>query len=338
MIALSYRKSSMKRFNPDNFYSKELNHHCSESINLKKPGIELLAQYLHFKYGSNITWSPCFLICTEEINQLALQEQASYRHAFIVHNTIGQTESSVFVAYIKENNQKAIIYSDAKGSDRVLAKKLADTTELQVYASQKIRLSTAYLSHIDALVFARDITRINLETGNYYMPNLIEKLESRSFLFEGYKDFCMPNKLLKTSVFNELVLDEFDRNDASLTIHKHETLAAFRARFSYGDEPTYLHEKGIKYADIINIQFYLNEVEQALGRNVSLVVKNKFINGAKNTLALSKHLHDFSENFLRLMSQPGIKNIPTELLSNSIFYKTRSKQATVATLASCTLS
>jgi len=325
----------MKRFNPEEFYSTQLNSHFHEDINLKKPGIELIAQYLNHKYNTKITCSSCFLTCVQTIIQLSNLKlsQTHYRHAFIVPY---KTDHSVFIAYIKENNREVLMYSDAKGCDGKLATHLTETTGMPLYASQEERLSTGYLSHIDALVFARDVTRINTNTMLYYMPNLIEALASKTLVCGGYKGFRMPNKLLKTTQLSHLISTEQNTRLTSEKVHKNETLTQFRARYSYDGEPTYLQEKGIKYAAILQIQFYINAIEKELARTLSQEIKHKFIIGAKNTFVSHPTLHTFAANFLLLLSQPSIESIPSELLFNSIFYKKTPEQAHT-TLSSCTI-
>ena len=323
----------MKRFNPDNFYSKELpDNRFHETIRLKQPGIELIAEYLNIKYGTHISCSPCFLICAEEIHQLSIEhhKQAHYRHAFIVQNEVNH---AVLLVYVKEHYQEVILYSDAKGYDGKLALKLAETIGLPFYASRQEHIITGYLSHINALVFARDITRMDTKTVLYYMSNLIETLNKTSRVCGGYKDFMLPNKLLKTTQSIEIISNEVTQQK----IHKNETLAMFQARYSYGSESTYLQEKSMKYADIIKIIFYLNAIEQELECRLAPIVKHKFIIGAKNTLTSNNRLHEFAEHFLSLIAKPSLNELPSELLYNSIFYKKTPTQ-TDAILPSCILS
>jgi len=331
----------MERFNSEDFYSTELNEHYHEDINLKTRGNELIAEYLNFKYRTNISHALCFSACISMICKLRddMVDKKDYRHAFIVQSDTD--DHSFFIAYIKENNESAIIYNDAINFDHTFVEKISEATGIQVYTNRKTRLNTLYLSHIDALVFARDVTRMIPETNYFYMRNLIPTLNSRHVGFKpsNHKDFRLPNLFLKTTQRPEVILEEQDNIHLDQKIHKTETLAQFRARYSYGDaESSYLHEKGIKYIRIIEIMFYMNQIEGILGKKLSRLLKCKFITEAKNRLTLNGDLHDCAEKFLRLLSQPGTKKIPQSLVSEAFFNKKNHEPTTADILSSCTMS
>ena len=330
----------MNPFNPEDFYSTQgVNNQFQENINLKPPGIELTAQYLNNKYNTNITYSPCILACIGKIIKLSQlkHQRTHYRQAFIIQK---KANLSVFIAYVQENNEEAIVYCNSSGSDETWAIKLAEDTYIQVYTSKNITSNTPYLSHIDALVLARDVIRKNTD-GNYYdIQNLIDLLKSRSFECRGYKGFRMPVQLLKTSPLSFFILTEKDRVNASQKIYKNQTLTEFTARYSHKNEPTYIQEKSIKYAGIIQLQFYLNEIEKVIGRKLPFLYKREYIVGAKNTLASGIDLHNFAKYFLDSLSKSAIRPFFSEVVSNPIFNKKDTKQptATLPKLPSCAVS
>jgi len=278
---------------------------------------------------------------------LARKQPGEYRVAFIV----GITHSTPII-YMKENNKEAVLIAGTKGaklSDKDLAA-LQVSPEVPIYMVQNPRQTDFVSCHTDAVIFGKDATGKNSEQ-HYLVPNLLSRLEARSINAEHYKIAMLPDELLKTSQLPAFVKEHKEQEDIQVHQHKNkpETLNAFRARYTKpvfinekkdeimfqgkfqtsndflekyrGDDNfteknfnNYLREKGLKFIDIIEIQFYVNELEKAAGQKLTSVERENFVVGAKeafksNTDLDNPRLHTWAIQFLndRLTSATSLK-------------------------------
>ncbi|WP_298627265.1 hypothetical protein [uncultured Legionella sp.] len=283
-------------------------------------GKQLIIQYLNNKYMANISQLlyeddhlPIPLVEFQKepkhylFNVFDVRNKSeNYRHAFIIE---ARGKHVVLMVYIREGANERIFYSDSAPmsfSNEEIARELNDTTEIKVLFHEGTRQASPVGCFTDALVYGRDTTGVN-QSGQFLIPNLISLLEQREeTITSGYSRIKLPNELLKTSqislFFNshknedklekfsgDLNLDEFRDKYSKEVLMKNETTK----RIS-----TYLNEKSSKYSKIIQIQFYINEMEENLGRVLSSSEKSDFVNQAKNELETAPTLHQFSEKFL----------------------------------------
>jgi hypothetical protein len=337
-------------------------------------GMELVIQYLNFKYNANI----CFPITGygykyEQPRSTALKKTSSattidlieephkkinlpvlspdpiyldlkyfddlhtmkplllqipktsgdYRKAFI---TMSGTHAILYV-YIREGGKEALLYTDSKDAPLEWVKKISSTLGIKTYFNSGTRQADGFSCLTDCLVFGRDSTGINPETGTYIIPNLLQKLEERAEpASDGVSEIRLPNALLKTTQISHFLMYHMQLSDLRTPIYKDETLYDFRRRYSKNIPLTdgtvkkyssYLQEKGIKYKKIIAIQFYINEMEKELGVAIEREVKFDFIKQAK-LQKTEQDLRVLAKQFLQqLLCERPVPLVPHQEIMHS---------------------
>lgn len=335
----------MQKFEPELFFVVQSDVISGDIVGPTIEGAKLIAQYINSKYHANICCpveedTPIVSSSTEAVitptqhfikvpffgvspqfNSLiseAKTKSGDYRQAFIFSDS-KRVKHVAFVAYIREGNNEGILYSDSLGSNRISANLIHKITETKVFYNYLGRQAADIGCITDALVFGRDITRMNPETGQYIIQNLLGLLEGREEkVADGLSLVKLPNELLKTAQTSKFIDFNKDMNKLQEKIHKDETIDEFRDRYSKDISThdgstkrisTYLHTKGNKYRDIMEIQFYLNEIEKEIGHSLPDNIKKDFISDAKTAIKV-KELHIFSERFLNKLSEYNDSSLP----------------------------
>lgn len=280
----------MKAFDPKLYYkTKKIRaiNHINQVIIPTESGLALILQYLEVKYRCNIhrprtslcDWldKPQDLVTLQipsVFDSLFLKIRSTkddVRHAYILDSS----GHAIFLAYVKEKNEEYLLLSDSSGSSREIAETIANKNQIKIFITEDARQADgASTCLLDALVFSRDITRINPDN-SYYIPNLTFLLKQREQkITDNVSAVLLPNQLLKTSQRTTFFSTHLDVTKSAQYIHKKETINSFRSRYSQmcirypGDKnkayAIYLYEKSIKYQLIMEIQFYLNELEKML--------------------------------------------------------------------------
>lgn len=245
---------------------------------------ELIVQYYSEKYGSKIFLVNGFhKLCFT----LAKQDKSSshYRAGFFVGKI---NEHSIPIVYIRENGEEALFYADSQGHNNSILAQLKQLTTLPIYSVKEKRQADFYSCAIDALIFLRDCTAMDQEKTHYRLPYLLASLKRRSTQREGYLEVKLPNPLLKTIQQSSFL--ELHEEKSACLVHKEQTLSDFRKHYSmrntYGKtQSTYLRIKGIKIAHIIEIQFYLNQLQSQLDAQWTVELRTAFIHQAKYEFA-----------------------------------------------------
>lgn len=212
------------------------------------------------------------------------------------------------VIYMKENGHEGILYADSKGADSHKANLMAQSG-IPVYAVLDKRQRDGYSCYLDAILFGRDATAKNPKTNDYTIQNLLLLLKSNAEKKEMFYTITLPSELVKTSQLSSFTKFHHGKNPTDKIIHIHknkpETLKQFRDRYtqknvkliptlyeiSWGAKeitganiPSYLRDKSIKLADIIEIQFYANLMKKILGDKFTDRMLSNFIKTAKGIL------------------------------------------------------
>lgn len=295
----------MKKFKSDIYYA--LTRYADGRKKFFQPYVEgrkLIIQYLHEKYHTNIREVMDDEDLERSIEQ-ARQVRGDFRQALILTHATHAT----FILYLKENDQSALLCCDSLGKHEVDAIDLAYRYTIDVFYVLEGRQTDTYSCYIDALVFGRDTTRINPTTGDYDMPHLLSTLKNNRVGHGRYKpsdnrvfQARLPIELLKTAQRESFIAAHASDEDQSKIIHQHETLAFFRERYSVKrpkQQSTYLLEKGYKYLTILQVQYYLNEIEAELCHDLPRVEKQAFIDQAKLQRG-EEDLYDFAVSQLAL--------------------------------------
>lgn len=276
----------MKRFNPHKYYT--LFHETPlYFVQPRESGYNLIVQYLINKYGAVIVREEVLInslieleknvhYINKEINE-ARKTKGDYRFLWVqgpIH--------AISIFYIREKGQEALFFSDSAFINLDLIKHLSKLTGLNVYYSGPSRQVDWHSCYIDSLVFGRDVTGRNTN-GDYRIPNFLSLLKQRAIkTTDTTLEVKLPDILLKTTQRPKFL--EANKEETNYLIHKAETLAQFRERYSKevmikGKKKkisTYLVEKGYKYRDIMEIQFYLNQMQ-----GLTAIQRERFVAEAK---------------------------------------------------------
>lgn len=275
------------------------------------------------------------------LSKIRQAHQGDYREAFI----FGKNQKhAVLVVYIKENAQEVLLLMDSIGSDS--GSFIEKYTGIKTYSLILGRQVDGWSCFTEALLLGRDLTAIDKETGLYKLSNLLEKIK----LTNG-RIGQLPDELLKTAQSTGFIETyRYERNQR--IIHKQETLDEFRARYTdknvlakknVNEEAkersicNYLRIKTMKYADIAEIQYYLNQLEVEMGRELTDDEKKRFRDLAKAEFKTQgtavehndrKGLFELKENFLAGLlddEMPGLIEIVTHNIHISFHEKIAQK-------------
>lgn len=252
-------------------------------------------------------------------------QTGDYRQAFV----IGEDSHAIFMVYIKEGTEEAILYTDSRGTNEHFVSKVHRDTGVNVFTNADLspRQADDSSCYMDALVLGRDTTAFDMQTGQYRIKDLIGLLKKRIEKKEnGVSYVRLPDALLKTAQLSDFV-DFHKEQNPTAKIHKDKTLSEFRNNYQKlfeikdkGEKniSTYLQQKGIKYCIIAQIQFYLNEIEHEVGI-LSNTKKNEFIKKAKKIVKdeIQKDLYPFAEKFLKALHAETKGNQNQEVVNRS---------------------
>lgn len=230
------------------------------------------------------------------------------------------------------------------------AKRLSTEWGIPVYFSHLTR-------HTDALALGRIICALDHKGKYFRLPELLSKLEERSeeikpealseeVLFPEsveIKEQGMP-KIFQAKLPSELLITsqtstffKFNKEKNNRLIYKDENLQQLRQRYTVYDEidyideilkkkrSTYLIRKGIKYSNIIEIQYYINLIKSKLNEEGksdlwNYKVRKTFIIKAKQEF--KKQKAQYGSIFEEYNKREGLykfaENYYNELLNNKV--------------------
>jgi hypothetical protein len=274
--------------------------------------------YTYFEPAENVPWQS-INIGTPKVNYLHIDHVSEnelkymlskipkntpdHRQAFIV-TTNGGHRTPALLVYIREAQKEALLYLDASEVSSEWLQGIEKKAGIKTYANHTSLLERKCFNLVELLIMARDITGKRPGTDEYIIEHVLDKLERRAD--PATNKVLLPNALLKSLRNISDVNQHIDLETIREAIHKEETLLDFRKRYERtvtsedGKEKTvssYLYEKSKKYAHIVAVQFYINEME--LDYPLTQELKNEFIEQAKKITSLDE-LHDYAETFLCL--------------------------------------
>lgn len=258
--------------------------------------------------------------------------------------------------YIREGEEEAILYADSLGKVESQSRAINALTKIPVYTVNAGRQMDYHACHTDTMVFLRQAT--GKKSGDeLIIPNLLSFLKQNSQLKTNeqgeYYIAKLPHALLITSQSRGFI-DKNRDPENKMSVHKDKDLDTFREQYNIetstrtmdelfaditalqtkdpqkekeemekekkGLMNLYLYKKGIKYADIVEIQFYLEEINEQLNENhpspLTDEQKKDFISKAKAELKTQGPItHYISEKPL-VMSRPGLHQFAENYLEN----------------------
>lgn len=296
-------------------------------VKLNNNGIKLVGEYYSNKYGmEKLTLSPDIYSFINTINSKKeeLMKDGEIRLPFVIGSTVpirskdtsSESKHSTPAVYVKKGNIEAILIFDSRISP-FDAKLIADRTGKQVYTVDMQRQSDLYSCHSDALIFLRELTGID-QQGNYLIPDLLEKMNPKD-PNKNPAIVKLMDRLLITAQLPEFLDSQKEGKDFIHTYQgKPETINDFLKRYpevhfdgkKIQPASSYLRKKGLKYANLIEIQYYLNQLQEILKEKFTNELRNNFIKDAKIELKSQGEV-----NYENLMSRKGLFELTEQYLA-----------------------
>ncbi|MDI9818728.1 MULTISPECIES: hypothetical protein [unclassified Legionella] len=317
----------MNKFCPKEYYIRQneeiLGKTIGERVELKPQGMLLVESYYADKYQAAI--SPAYLAECERITSRLskIRENAknysNYRDALIVDQGFGY--HSFPYIYLKEDNQEIVLIVDSQGG-KALHRKVAEAmfkqTGITTYAVEDSYQSDNYSCHTGALAIAKDC--VAKETsGKYRLKNLLPTIKERAKVAldsPGFYWAKLPNELLKVPHLSQFVEEHEQASERPIN-KKGASLRMFRDRFKLNcggiTINDYLRQKGLHFANIIEIQFYAEQLKEKLKGKLKEKWLEEFISDAK-TILRNNTSPDSHELLFKYVSEWAQKNgLPQEI-------------------------
>lgn len=272
-------------------------------------GLPLLAAYYARKYDAKIEFPDSHedsLVASEfALNPRSFidrlrQGSGDVRHAFCLDGA-----HSIPVVYMREGGKEAVLVADSQGGHSQIARDIAqafakDAPGLRVYEVCGKRQNDFYSCYTDAVKTAVTLTgrtqNVDGSHGRYRVPNLIGELEGRCAEPQhGVRSVRLPAELLKLSQSRQFVADQMRKRgdpalrDDPLGRKLQQVMADYSVKRTVNGEQRqsldYLRQKGLAYAEIIQIEFYNQQLIAALGADAWTVrEQNEFARQMKALL------------------------------------------------------
>lgn len=333
---MKYSRESKSEFTIPQFnlvahrYYKEITDREFESdyriIQPTELGVRLLAQNFNWRQGCDINITPSaedFFRNYEKELDFATEPKGEVRKAFIVDSSLSHSKP---IIYLQHGGRRAIFFADSLGMNPWIAKQVAQwqkQTKTDFYVVCETYQRDHVSCHTGALMLCNMATRKDA-SGNYIIPDLLTFLGKNSMKldYDFYQVIRLPPHFLVLSQRRDFHRMYFDSSQRDTIIHYHknrpETLDDFLARNPYTPikfkiEPTqmahgqYLTVKSYKLKKIIEIQFYINELQKALPQSWNETLRKEFFTQAKEYFKSkdvtiqqelkSVGLHTFTRNY-----------------------------------------
>lgn len=341
----------MKKFDPKAHYivgTEETYRVTEERLNvtvkLKEEGQRLIAQYYNEKYKANIHVAvgktPGEL--RKFIRDLTKETKEDCRIGICVSKFVeGPTSHSFPMVYIREGGEEGLLVSDSLGSGKEVAQLLSALTGIHVYINLDKRQADLLSCHTDAIKYCAMGAGKDPEKKTYLIPNILQQLKVGEINEGTYSTIKQPKEFLTLYQRSKAMALHEDKSDRLIqTGEKKRTLpqqresytraltkeSTFKISAAHSEDTdfvppdtinVYLRSKGLKFADLIEIQFYVNQLKEELKEFFPEKAQKIFIKEAKRflhsqrDLATREGLHTFAEDFLVTMKKgiEAVKNL-----------------------------
>jgi hypothetical protein len=269
---------------------------------LQPSGYNLTQQHYQQQLHANLTFymdHETFLREAPALLNSFKNEDKNYRHGIIVINDAGHTNHTIPYIYIKENGDQALLIADSLGVENADAAKIHDLTKLELLCVKNQRQASDFGCDIDAIILARDCTSY-LENNQYYIPDLLTQLKTRSTLFMTIDDsniysVKLPDKLLTTAEISYFVT--VNRETTPDKVYDFDSIDTFR-EFYYAYDPVlkkkvnkFVEDTGWLIADAIEVQFY--QLQEKFGDKLTPESRTAFVAAASLILQLYGPINEF---------------------------------------------
>ncbi|WP_419421477.1 hypothetical protein ACNVED_16240 (plasmid) [Legionella sp. D16C41] len=303
-------------------------------ISLSEKGIELIATYYNEKYSCSIeiprnSFGNAVPISTLNeslpalIQECRKEKSLNYRKAFIIGAASGH---AIPLIYLRENGEELFLLADSQGESARIKHYLPDiknNSDISIMIVAEVRQRDFISCYTDALIFARDTTRV--KNNSYFIPNLFQDIKNRkNYTYEGPHNYVLlPDELLKTTQRSAFRVQHTQYSKKE--INGKLTLNQFVQKHTDNTDGKYkyLENKSIALAKLIEILFYFEQMNSTTKFNA--VDKENFIHIAKQIMAEGKPLFPYLEalgNYVSYLKKD--KAMHTDTLSFSDYTRFRS--------------
>lgn len=306
-------------------------------ISLSEKGIELIATYYNEKYFCNIeiprnSFGNAIAISTLNeflptlIQDCRKEKSPNYRKAYIIGATSGH---AIPLIYLRENGEELFLLADSQGESARIKYYLPDienNSDIPIMTVAEVRQRDFISCYTDALIFARDTTRMN--NNSYFIPNLFQDIKNRkNYTHVGpYHYILLPDELLKTtqrSAFRRRHTQHSNKEvNGKLTLNQFVEKHTDKSDGKY----KYLENKNIELAKLIEILFYFEQINSTSTKFDS-VDRENFIHVAKQIISNGQPLFPYLEaliNYVTYLKKIKIEATDTDTLSFSDYTRFRS--------------
>lgn len=300
------------KFNREEYFQSDVDHLSKGNlpyVELNQNGIDLISQYYSYKYHMEGPIKTRYVrqiiekIKSEDFSEIRNKKE-DVRTAFLITGT-----HSTPVVYVKENGKELLLIFDSLGDTSMAKIAALALPEIDVYTSISIiRQRDSYSCHSEALVLLRELTGKD-DSNHFLIPNISHKLEENTVKDSLQNEY--PCNLHEIKLFDSLLITiqnppfmeaHEQQYKSKEVIHtykgKPEQIKEFLERYppeergSIGKKPNvsnYLREKGLKFSQIIEIQFYLNQLKNFLGNQFTEKLRENFITDAKAVFKINRY-------------------------------------------------
>lgn len=283
---------------------------------------ELVAQYYREKYGVDIAFFYDRELLIKFLETFHPKEDT--RKAFVLIEGDEEPHANLII-YLREKGEEGLLFANSQGTSRPNIEYWGPRFKKPIYFVTEQRQLDYVACVADALVFSRDATGIDPATKNYIEPDLLRKLKLRAEEIiegSGIYQVKLPNGLLKTSQDDSFVEIHRQPEDEKKADDKSSRFPITEFRKTHRDEGTYivygrrgrvstlvnpsnyLRTQGFELANIVQIQFYVNQLAALLKKEWTEPVRKQFIENAETVLPEQPDLYDFTKTFLAMMRYP----------------------------------
>lgn len=285
-------------------------------LELEKASGVLIAEYYAWKYLANIT------LATQKSLSLDLHKAINhgkglpeYREAILVD--FAKTHC-VAITYLKQGDYQGLFVFDSTQSGHKHLMGALQSISIDIFSVEDTLQADHYSCHVHGMVAAREVTKMH--SGQYVIPDLLSFLNKHSDKIgeRYYAINKLPAALLIDSQLPGFITKySLDEKDSEFVLSRKKYRDTVKTKFS-GEKniSTYLLKKGLKFANILQIQFYLKEFENLVPADIlTSNIQKDFVKKAKNFLAENKSsklnevvsLHDFAQKFIEELVRKDIK-------------------------------
>lgn len=292
-------------------------------------GQELITKYYAEKYQANIENHPLettidmSTFVRERYKKLKENKENDLRIVYIRTSP----EHSQPITYLQENGKEAFLIADSVADKSFEANQIGAELQIPVFLVKIPRQRDSHSCHVDAYIWAREITAKNAD-GKYSLPGLLDFLSKHSHLIPNRHYFVvdsLPSRLLITAQESEFVKTySIEANDTIVRgglnlekfLEKHKRDITYKTlhegifKEKKSNASVYTTKKSLKLVHVAEIQFYADQLKQILGKQWA-EVKIQYYAEAKACVKSKppKTLLEFAAEFLaklrnKIQSQP----------------------------------